>query len=353
MKKIGFGRLGLAFAGSFLGAGYVSGQELWQFFGCFGIKGMAGLFIAVFLLFIVGVMLLRLNRLTGYADTDRLVVSRNIPALRISVTVLETVYLFGMVVIMTAGVGALVNQLFALPQWIIALAFAIITAAVSLGGFSGMVNAFSVTVPVLAAVALGFGIICTVQNGVCLPEAGSTGTNPLLASWKIAAVTFACFNIFGSIPIVAPLGEHIRSDVHCIGGIALGSLILFLIAAGVLLSVGAYPAVTGAELPMLALASGISPYLGYVYALLLLLAMFGTALSSLVAFTNLLCLKSERLSKNRAPFVVLTSVLAFFGSLFGFGELIGVIYPVFGYLSSVFIVLLAIHYFKLRRKGRA
>ena len=29
-------RLGFTFAGCYLGAGYVSGQELWQFFGCFG-----------------------------------------------------------------------------------------------------------------------------------------------------------------------------------------------------------------------------------------------------------------------------------------------------------------------------
>ena len=36
MKKIGSLKLGLSFAGCFLGAGYVSGQELWQFFGSFG-----------------------------------------------------------------------------------------------------------------------------------------------------------------------------------------------------------------------------------------------------------------------------------------------------------------------------
>ena len=37
-----------------LGAGYVSGQELWQFFGSFGAKGVAGLLVAVALLFSPG-----------------------------------------------------------------------------------------------------------------------------------------------------------------------------------------------------------------------------------------------------------------------------------------------------------
>ena len=63
MKKIGALNLGLAFAGCFLGAGYVSGQELWQFFGSFGTKGAVGLAIAMAVLFGVGILMLDLNRI--------------------------------------------------------------------------------------------------------------------------------------------------------------------------------------------------------------------------------------------------------------------------------------------------
>jgi|GEM_PF-4829672 len=41
-QKIGTLRLALTFAGCFLGAGYVSGQELWQYFGAFGARGFWG-----------------------------------------------------------------------------------------------------------------------------------------------------------------------------------------------------------------------------------------------------------------------------------------------------------------------
>ena len=40
-------RVGFTFAGCYLGAGYVSGQELWQFFGCFGRRGIGGLVVYV------------------------------------------------------------------------------------------------------------------------------------------------------------------------------------------------------------------------------------------------------------------------------------------------------------------
>lgn len=353
MKKIGFGKLGLAFAGSFLGAGYVSGQELWQFFGSFGKQSVFGLCIAIAILFLVGLMMIRLNQLTGFADADKLVVCWKIPVLRGAVVALETLFLFGVVVIMTAGVGALLNQLFGIPLWIGALVFTVVVAALSLAGLSGMVSAFSLTVPVLAGVTLVFGIISVSKGGFCIPQGTPDGSNPLMSSWLIAAVSFACYNIFGGIAIVAPLGEHMKSRGHSRGGIALGAAVLFIIAASVLISMGAFPETADAELPMLALASGISSYLGYVYALLLLLAMFGTALSSMVAFTNLICLKSEKINKRRVGFTTVCAILAFMGSLFGFGDLISVIYPIFGYLSSVFIVLMAIHYFKVRKKVKA
>lgn len=82
-------RLGFTFAGCYLGAGYVSGQELWQFFGCFGWQGIAGLLLAVALSFFFGVLLLRLVQRTGCDQTDALVIRRPIPLLRDAVGLLQ------------------------------------------------------------------------------------------------------------------------------------------------------------------------------------------------------------------------------------------------------------------------
>ena len=118
MKKIGSFNLGLAFAGCFLGAGYVSGQELWQFFGSFGTKGVAGLLVAVALLFFTGIIMILLGRLTKLSEIDKIVVRRDRPLLRGAVTVLELLFLFGVGTIMSAGVGALLEQLFGLAPFI-------------------------------------------------------------------------------------------------------------------------------------------------------------------------------------------------------------------------------------------
>lgn len=289
MKKIGSFNLGLAFAGCFLGAGYVSGQELWQFFGSFGAKGVAGLLLAVALLFFTGIIMILLGRLTRLSEIDKIVVRRDWPLLRGAVTVLSVVTLI-------------------------------------------------------------FGIMSVCTNGLVLPQSGG-GSNPLMSSWLVAAVSFACYNVFGSIAMIAPLGPYVKSKKAAVGGIAIGACVLLLIAGSVLVSVSAAPETADAQLPMLALAQSRGIVWGYVYGVLLLLAMFGTALSSLVAFVSMLAAKSARISGHKNKFTALCALCMFLGSLFGFGDLIGVVYPIFGYCSSVFIVLMAVHYFKVKKQN--
>ena len=58
-------QLGAAFSGCFLGAGYVSGREMWQFFGRFGPVGWLGLCLSIALLGGAGLLLLTMVRRTG------------------------------------------------------------------------------------------------------------------------------------------------------------------------------------------------------------------------------------------------------------------------------------------------
>lgn len=102
-RKIGTLRLGLTFAGCFLGAGYVSGQELWQYFCAFGTHGLLGLVLAIALLGGTGVLLLRLSARTGIEAMDALIVRADIPWLRTLVGVLTAALLFGVVCIMAAA----------------------------------------------------------------------------------------------------------------------------------------------------------------------------------------------------------------------------------------------------------
>ena len=94
---------------------------------------------------------------------------------------------------------------------------------------------------------------------------------------------------------------------------------------------------------MLAAAAGLGAVPMYLYALLVFAGMFGSALSNAVAFVNYCCSKLALLRARKAAFTVLTVLLAYLASLFGFGSLIGTIYPLFGYASAVFLAFTLVH----------
>lgn len=347
MKKLSSVQLALSFAGFFLGAGYVSGQELWQFFGQFGYLGIAGLVLALALLFGMGLVIVELSRKTGFQEPDKLIVRKNIPALRFTVSALEFILLFGVVMIMTAGVGALLNTLFSIPAFIGSMIFAVVVLIVSFSGFSGMVSAFSFTVPALCVFTVMFGVLSIAENGLTLP-AQTSGGNALLNSWFVSALSFSFYNIFGTIAMLSPLSGSMKSSRSGVSGMALGTLLLFIIAGSVLIVVSSAPEYAMCELPMLSYCLDKSFIFALLYGLLLLFAMFGTGLSSFVGFINMAVVKLPKLNEHAEAFSVICAAAAFLGSLLGFGDLIGIIYPICGYCSSIIIVMMVIHYLRVR-----
>ena len=75
--------------GSVIGAGFLSGQELCQFFGIHGPWLFAAVALAVCLMFFVGIVILRLAVDTGEGRMDKIVVFFDCKPLRAAVAVFE------------------------------------------------------------------------------------------------------------------------------------------------------------------------------------------------------------------------------------------------------------------------
>ena len=107
MKKMGVLSLSFAYVVCFFGAGFVSGQELWQFFGSFGKMGYAGFLVAAALFVTFGILLIRLIQISQIAEVDILLVPWELLWLRRAVGGIQAFLLFCVVTVMTAGVAAL------------------------------------------------------------------------------------------------------------------------------------------------------------------------------------------------------------------------------------------------------
>lgn len=351
MKKINSIRLMFTFAGCFLGAGYVSGQELWQFFGSFGKIGLVGMAIAAVLLSSFGIVLTRYVQLTGISDMDKVVIKKDIKALRFIFVLLEVFFLFGVFVIMTAGVGAMLEQVFGINPLVGSAVFAVLVGLVAVFGMSGMVTAFSVTVPLLVIMSAVIFAVSGVKNGFSsIDFSVSTNENPLLQNWLVSAVVFVSYNLFASIGILTPIGKEVKTKRTLYAGIIGGGALLLLIAFGIMLTMAMNPDSVTAQLPMLAAAQSISPVFTFIFALLLFGGMFGTSVSSVFAIDEFVKARYNVGRKVSVIIIFVISILAFVDSIFGFDKLIGVVYPVCGYLGVAALVLIVVNFVRVKAK---
>lgn len=347
MKKINSISLCFTFAGCFLGAGYVSGQELLQFFSSFGKPGYIGLLLAVILQVVFGILLIRLAMKTGIFEMDKIIIPWEKPFIRNTFGILQEILLFGIFVIMSAGTGALFEQVFSLPFWIGSLVICAITALLAIKGVGAMIKVFSYFVPVLAAVTLVISVYSIIRNGFPEIPAVQSVENPLLSNWVVSAFAFVSYNIFGSIGILTLVGKGAKKKSTVFAGVSSGGVMLLVIALGILFSISVCEGSSEKELPMLFVAEKINVILGYIYAFLLFGGMLGTSVSSVVALENFMETKSEKIRKKPAFTVIILCAVCFLLSLAGFSELVGFIYPVFGYLGFAALVLIIVNYLRL------
>lgn len=348
MKRASSLQLAFSFVGVVLGAGFVSGQELWQFFACFGPAGLLGFALSAVLFLLVDYALLQLARTRRCADIGELVLPGDHPRMCTVIDVLQCLLLFGILVIMVAGASALLHDLTGLSSALCGAIFTLIVLPAALFEMKGMVTAFSVLVPFtgLTAVILGVTILIR-QDFRLMPAVGSTSA--LLPNWWVSGITYATYNLFGTIGVLVPFAALVPDRKTIARGLGLGTLFLLVLTFCILAAMIALPDSGNAALPTAALAGQLHPLLGIVYNLLMGLGMFSSALASIIALLKQASFHWPVLQVHRRSFLVLFLAIAYVSSLAGFGNLISFVYPIFGYISIPFLVLLVRNWWKARK----
>ncbi|WP_409229149.1 YkvI family membrane protein [Gudongella sp. SC589] len=350
IKSIKPKEIAMGFTGSLLGAGFVSGQEIMQFFGVFGSYGLIAMPISLTLLYILGCFVMKTARKTGITEFDKIIIRKDIHWLRGFFSGTYLFYLFGTVIIMTAGTGALLNQMWGVPSIIGSGIMAVLLGIVALWEAKGVLWVFSITVPFLIAVGMVTGVFSIIlfEPGY-IAASPFSGENPLLGNWIFSTVAFVSYNMMGAISILVPISPDVKEERTIHKGMLRGTVQLSIVFICILLPLILFkPVLSDAELPMLALADKINPMLGLIYSILLFTGMFGTALSFLYGAAYRI--RKYREYKLKPLIGVLVSV-AFMGSLLGFKELIGIVLPISGYIGFFAMIGITRHYLAIRKTG--
>ena len=340
-KKYSSFTIAAVYIGTVVGAGFASGQEVLQFFGYFGIRGFAGMAISTVLFMFFGFLILSL----GYSlkAESFLPVINKIAGQKIGfiIDIIITFFMFGVVVTMAAGGGAIFMEQFNLPAIWGSLFIVGISLLTVLLGINRVIESIRFVAPILVASILGLALWTIISFPQGLTQNLSLN-NPVRAAvpfWPLAALLYSSYNLVLAIPVLAPLGalsdpKALRTGA-ILGGIGLGVCGL-AISASILTRA---PEVTAFEVPMIAIAGSASPLVRNLYSLVLVAEVYTTAVAGLYGLASRL---TKEGTASYRLLAVGTTGLALILAQFGFSNLVSYLFPVEGFAG--FLLLGALFY---------
>ncbi len=341
--------IAMAFVGVVVGAGFASGQEILQFFSSFGYWGLLGGVVSGVCFTILGMAVGELSQVSvSHSFKEGLYLICG-PRMGVVVDVLITFFMYAIAVVMFAGGGSLMEQQWGVPAEYGSLAVMLVTVLVVFLRVDRVLAFIGSVTPILVLMVVFLCIYSWNTRTLPLQELDVIAhTKPQGAGhWLVAALLYVSYNMVVGAPFLMIAGSQATSRRNAllgglVGGLLLGVLIV-LISAGVF---GRIDSIGSAALPMLMLATEQSRVLGTLMSVVIFAMILTTSVGVLYSFS------ARIFTPNTRKFNIGTAVagvLGLVGAKIGFINLVGTVYPFFGYLGFVLMAWILIAWFRLRR----
>jgi uncharacterized membrane protein YkvI len=328
-------QVGFTYIGTVVGAGFASGQEILKFFTLFGEYSTAAILVSTLLFAWVGNRILLLGarlRANSYRQLTAYLFGERLAAV---IDLFMLIMLFGVTVAMLAGVGALFQEHLKIPFQIGVLLTMILTYFTILRGMNGILTANSIIVPMMIALISFICLKTLFETSHPLPRIPASPS----WSWLASAVSYAAFNAGLAVSVLVPLGNEIQDKRSLIAGGLIGATGLggMLLAANYAMSVR-MPEILDYQVPMAFITSTYGPVLQVLFIVVLWGEIFSTLIANVFGISSQLSDPLQTASGSLVTVSILTS--AFFASQIGFKNIVAYLYPIFGYISFLLLIML-------------
>ena len=312
--------------GTIVGAGFATGQEIYLFFGKFGLKGRLLLVLSSLLFGVIIYKTLSIidkNDIYNYQDFIKIIFkTKNQIAYNI-INFIVTAFLGISFVIMCAGMGAYFYQEFQINSIIGSSIMSIVALAIFINKTKGMIKLNSIAIPFLIFV---IGILIFVKT-----DNKGFVQNTYLIQGIYSTIIYVSYNSIVLIPVLISLRKYINRKEQRIA-IALSCIIIILFLKLIIWnSIIGIPSNIKIEIPVLYIARMKSSFFALLYGIAIIFAMLTSAISAGAGFMS-------NISSNEKTQFVLISMLcltAIFLSNIGFSKLLESLYPIFGVLRDI------------------
>jgi len=143
-----------AFVGVVVGAGFATGQEIFQFFTSNGIYSIAGIIITGLIVTLGGIFVLNTGfRLKSQNHSESINFYLH-PLIAKVFDIILTIFLFSLAIIMTAGGASTINESFGIPFWLSSLILVVLILLTLFLQFDRLIAVLGGVTPFLVAVVV-------------------------------------------------------------------------------------------------------------------------------------------------------------------------------------------------------
>jgi len=346
----------LKFSGAFMawviGSGFATGQEILQFFSSFGYLSYISILINLVGFIIVGATILVVGydnrKVEGFNHFKYFCGEK-----------LGTFYSFLIMITLTlamsvliSGAGATLSEYYGLNHYAGAALMAVMVLAAYLAGFDKLVNVVAFIAPVIVVFTLFVGLFTVIHDISHFSDIASY--EPMLSksqnspSWLISGILYVPLQFLGGSKYYSALGASASNRREAKWGAIVGSIALiiaiFLISTAIMLNGNTTAALA---IPTLYLAKKISYVLGAFFSIFLILGIFSSCSTMMWTVCDSVAALGVKKTK---PLAVGLAIFTFLLGLFSFSGLIGILYPLVGYIGLIFVGCVVWKWIKDKKK---
>lgn len=334
MKRVS--KVVMVIMGTLIGAGFASGREIYVFFSQYGHFGLLGILLSSFLTALIIYLVLKQVKEKNMNHYASLLTEINPNHQKINFYLHGIVNSFLLIsfFIMIAGFSAYMKQEYAVPIYVSSLIFVLFCYLVFQKSLQGMMKVNSYLVPFLLLFLFYLGV----KNFPYLIETKlAFYTETKQVGFLFSSILYTSYNSIILIPVLVSMKHccDTKKEIVTVSTLCgISMLILSFSIYGLLLKGQFF--VHDLELPLLQITLELGKVFQYLYGFVIICSIFTSAIATGYSFL-------ENVSKNKKEYhrnLIFICVVGVFVSNFGFSNLVQIVYPFFGVLGLLQIVLL-------------
>ncbi|WP_228480673.1 hypothetical protein [Staphylococcus sp. GDY8P57P] len=330
-----------AFVGVVVGAGFATGQEIFQFFTSHGSYSITGIIVTGLIITLAGVFVLNTGFTIQSHNHSESIQYYLHPMIARIFDIILTLFLFSLAMIMTAGGASTIHESFGLPYWLSSLLLVLFILMTLFLKFERLITVLGMVTPFLVIVVSIIAIYYFITGDVNFSAANRFNEqHGLSLGWWFDGLNYASLQIAAAFSFLSVMGGRMQHRQSALWGGILGGIIITLLLLMINLGlITEFEHIQSVALPTLLLANHISPLLGTMMSIIMILVIYNTIVGLMYAFASRF---TEPFSKGYFVLIIAMAIVTFICTFIGFISLIGKVFPIMGLLG--FILLIPILY---------